>query len=691
MLKSTRSTLGLASVACWLVAAPARAADPNEFQIYSYDFMNDGTTELPGRLFVPTDYDQDQSYPIVLFYHGVGECGTNNTNQVNGNINNLLAAAKSRRFLLYAPQLACHDDPNKIKPWDSNNGLWVDNAIRMLSNATRDYNIDLSRIYVTGLSLGGGGVWKSLFKYNHALAAGISVCGAALGGSPPYAEVVGKPLWLFHAANDEALSVNVSRNIVNAIRAADGLTPLAFPPTYDATGKYSYDLHELRYTEYKSGGHNIWGTAYGTSALYDWMLGRDNPLEDASLQPGAAMLFDFGNAQVTTDSQGRRWNSVSANYHRTLGAILPFGVTSGGASTSVSLDVKQAFGGHTTAGSTALYEANIGTDGWQTTLNGTGTIVLRGLIPGAAYKLECYGATSSTGRNTRYQVGSKYADLDTTNNTTSTAILDGVQADARGWIELSVSPVPGSGSYGQINTLKLSLADLDDTFFAQDFSSATTVASYVNLTAPNTGQFNDISAEADAGTWSIDSGRLELARVGTSTNGAGLTRFTGPIAGAPETARFRFKLSLSGVNTSNNLASVEMGNITSVADYNNSISSAAIANVLTIKGRGDGVFGFSMVGINAGSYAANGTDVDVSWMVNQSAVSQTYRGLDGASRTLSPGCSDVWVGGTLLFANVPRGYGSDGVKLGGFRIRTTINQPVTFTFDDLAVYDRLPQ
>ncbi len=262
-------------------------------------------------------------------------------------------------------------------------------------------------------------------------------------------------------------------------------------------------------------------------------------------------------------------------------------------------------------------------------------------------------------------------------------------ADSQGWIALSVSAVPGSGSFqGQINTLELTA--LSRALFAQDFSSSTNVGNYFAPTTPDNGQFNDISAEPGGGTWSIDAGRLKLVREGTSTGGAGLTRLTVPVAQAPDVAQLHFKVSLSGVNTSNGLASVELGNITSVADYNNNVPSKAIAGSLSIKGRGNGVFGFEL-GTVAGTYAADGTDVEVSWMLNQSAVNQTYRGLDGSLRTLSPGRSDVWVGTTLLFGNVARTYGSDGVKLGGFRIRTGTNQPVTFTFDDFAFYGYLPQ
>ncbi len=314
----------LALATCGLAAAPAQAASVDDFDVYNYDFASDGTVDVPGRLFVPDGYDASRSYPIVLFYHGAGQVGSDNTKQVNGNIDKLLAAAKARGFFLYAPQLSATQST-----W---NAAWVNNAFRMVSNATRDYNIDLSRIYVTGLSLGGLGTWNSLMKYGHILAGAVPICGGNPNVNPlRYDLLVGKPIWAFHAADDMQVGAPVTntRNSVNQIRGADGLPPLTFPPTY-INGEYFYDFHELRYTEFATGGHVIWNTVYGRSALYDWLLSKRNPLEQASLQPGETMRFDFGSVAVTTDAQGRRWNGVSSNYHKTLGAVIPFGFTSDG-------------------------------------------------------------------------------------------------------------------------------------------------------------------------------------------------------------------------------------------------------------------------------------------------------------------------------------------------------------------------
>ena len=80
-------------LAFWL-AQPCVAADPSEFLVWS-------TPQLPGRLYVPSGYNPAQQYPLILFLHGFGERGTNNTAQVNGNIEKTHPNREPRPFCKY--------------------------------------------------------------------------------------------------------------------------------------------------------------------------------------------------------------------------------------------------------------------------------------------------------------------------------------------------------------------------------------------------------------------------------------------------------------------------------------------------------------------------------------------------------------------------------------------------------------
>ena len=73
--------------------------------------------------------------------------------------------------------------------------------------------------------------------------------------------MVSEPIWAFHDADDDVVSVEYSRDMIAAIQAAGG---------------------NPHYTEYATGGHDAWARAYNTTAMYAWMFNQPVP-EPASL------------------------------------------------------------------------------------------------------------------------------------------------------------------------------------------------------------------------------------------------------------------------------------------------------------------------------------------------------------------------------------------------------------------------
>ena len=133
----------------------AACANVNDFIDFSLRSTN-GALLLPGRMYVPPEATNPaQPRPLILFLHGAGESGTNNFAQVNQNIDNLLAEAKQRGAFLYAPQTNNTWSPTTTTA----------NTMLMINGALISYNVDASRLYVTGLSMGGGGVWNMLNRF----------------------------------------------------------------------------------------------------------------------------------------------------------------------------------------------------------------------------------------------------------------------------------------------------------------------------------------------------------------------------------------------------------------------------------------------------------------------------------------------------------------------------------------------
>ncbi len=93
-----------AALAIVMAAAPGAAAPVGAFSDFSLTGAGGGTSPLPGRIYSPPSASPTNPRPLVLFLHGAGESGTNNTAQINGNVDNLYNAAVARGFYLYAPQ-----------------------------------------------------------------------------------------------------------------------------------------------------------------------------------------------------------------------------------------------------------------------------------------------------------------------------------------------------------------------------------------------------------------------------------------------------------------------------------------------------------------------------------------------------------------------------------------------------------
>src|SRR5690606_35586751 len=135
------------------VVAPVRAQDADlirtingkQYVLKDYSYRNAQGASFLARIFVPEDHDPSRSYELVMFLHGAGEVGSDNISQVNVNIDNLIAQAEDRDFLLYIPQ--------------ASGTFWGDDRLTIaeaaFARAAREYHVDPNRIYATGLSMGG--------------------------------------------------------------------------------------------------------------------------------------------------------------------------------------------------------------------------------------------------------------------------------------------------------------------------------------------------------------------------------------------------------------------------------------------------------------------------------------------------------------------------------------------------------
>ncbi len=183
------------------------------------------------RLYIPDNYDPEQKYPVFLFLHGSGECGTDNTNQLNRMIFHLYNQPKSsiRDAICIYPQTP--------GGWDSAT------LYALMEHVASQYSTDPDRYYVMGLSMGGYGTWDIIAEYPDYFAAAVPICGGCDMGT---AEVLADmPIYIVHGAKDGVVPVYYSREMYKALKAA-GSTSVIYEelPDYDHNAWDYVTMHE---------------------------------------------------------------------------------------------------------------------------------------------------------------------------------------------------------------------------------------------------------------------------------------------------------------------------------------------------------------------------------------------------------------------------------------------------------------
>jgi predicted peptidase len=235
------SRLTVAVVAVVLLASPAGAED-KKFGFLDRVHKDADGQEAKYVLFVPHDYKSDKPCPTILFLHGAGETGTDGKKQATVGLGKAIAKQeKTFPFIAIFPQ-------SQKRTWSAGSAD-AERALAILDEVRKEYKVDDSRVYLTGLSMGGFGTWSLAAKYPDKWAAIVPICG---GGNPAQAaKIKDIPCWCFHGEADPTVKVDLSRKMIEALKEAGG------HPKYD---------------EYPGVGHNSWDKAYGTQELYPWLL-----------------------------------------------------------------------------------------------------------------------------------------------------------------------------------------------------------------------------------------------------------------------------------------------------------------------------------------------------------------------------------------------------------------------------------
>jgi len=197
----------------------------------------DVTVEIDYLLYLPKDYDKQESWPLVLFLHGAGERGDNLDLVKKHGPPKLIEQGQDFPFIVVSPQCPA--------------GKWWEpfELLALLDDISERYNVDDNRVYLTGLSMGGFGTWRLASHAPERFAAIAPICG---GGERFSARQLTKmPIWAFHGAKDSVVPLERSEAMVEAVKRYGG---------------------EAKLTVYPEATHDSWTATYDNPELYKWLL-----------------------------------------------------------------------------------------------------------------------------------------------------------------------------------------------------------------------------------------------------------------------------------------------------------------------------------------------------------------------------------------------------------------------------------
>lgn len=210
---------------------------------------------------LPARYDSTKkNYPLLIFLHGSGEMGNGTTdlpkvlrNAVPHLIDkkkfppSFTSGGKTFSFIVLSPQVKDRTTPEDVQA--------------LIQYAIAKLRVDTTRIYVTGLSMGGGATWKFAATYGENIAAIVPVCGSATATEKNTGEIISKKIavWAFHNEDDPTVPAQKTKDYITLINSIN--------PSPKA-----------KMTLWPTGGHDAWTKATDPSYkenkmnIYEWML-----------------------------------------------------------------------------------------------------------------------------------------------------------------------------------------------------------------------------------------------------------------------------------------------------------------------------------------------------------------------------------------------------------------------------------
>ncbi len=200
---------------------------------------NEKTWKFPFVSYIPESFES--KLPLIVQLHGSGEWGRGGEELHLVEVHGFTEIVRGKDYpcLLVMPQC----------PTDTFWTARIESVLEFIQQLKDAYPIDEDRVCLTGLSMGGYCTWFTAIARPDLFSCIAPVCG---GGIVWRAEVLKMPIWAWHGAEDDIVSVSQSDEMVEAVRKTNP---------------------NVRYSRLPGVGHASWDHAY-QEELMEWILAQ---------------------------------------------------------------------------------------------------------------------------------------------------------------------------------------------------------------------------------------------------------------------------------------------------------------------------------------------------------------------------------------------------------------------------------
>ncbi len=204
-------------------------------------FSKEVKTRLEMNYVLQLPTNQKEKFPLLVFLHGSGERGTD------------LELVKSHSPFTYQQLI---NAPLAILAPQCPENVWWDTAAvyQLVVHISEKYKVDKTRIYLTGLSMGGWGTWKLSQEHPEMFAAIAPVCGPV----------------------DRLMIINADKLKDMPIRIYHGALDDIVPPiqSIEIFQKLKETNNNVELFIFSNDNHNSWDSTYSDPKFYEWLLAQ---------------------------------------------------------------------------------------------------------------------------------------------------------------------------------------------------------------------------------------------------------------------------------------------------------------------------------------------------------------------------------------------------------------------------------